>query len=587
MEAPESVVHRGIEGTGEAQIFGAPGNPMRAYYNRKQDAAYNQAYQAQLAKLDKEKRDKAMWDVINVEPEKAFEPFDQQVHDAAKEHRDNMVRFIEKGANPEDPKFKMYAKNGWDKVNALARKSNYLKQVITDTQKVIKENPYLRQDYYYPKIWDTYMDEKGKGKPLDQVDPIAIQNVYTNDPMGFNETKYQKDYMDGLNDNMSNYIRQRATNNGILTEDVENKWKGNLYTRDDKSPLGVKTDAKGNPILNVTPELVKSFTNSDAANRYYSAIAQQEGRDLHDVVAAKLSNNPSFQHNVKPSFSREPGWMFDYMNGGKLKPDEKLLANKVFEHIGNITNAFYSPDGERTDEASPQARAAVGHLVGTKFGASTIENATLVPGSFKPGTSKVMGKTVHNSPNDRLVLLTKSGTKGMTNVTEVDLTDEGAGATLWNHFRDSGYMGKKNIAFDQAAQELGVNPRDLYKGREYQAVQQEKDQRAVENLSKGEDFGAMTGKQYKGSVINEVTRNESFFGGFKGYTLHLADGSKVDVGKDDIDALSKIVRSKPAKPAQQIYKRADGQEFSLEDLRKKFKYTDAEIAQAIKEGIIK
>lgn len=541
MATGENTVFRGMEGTGAAQIFGREGNPMRAYQQRKGDVERKRAFQAEQGRLAKEQRDKKMWEMVNVDPEATFQPFNRQVMEAADGHRKKIVSYFENGGNPNDPAFQMASKKGWDEVNDLARRSNYIKKTIEETQAVIEKNPFLQKDYYFPKIWDMYMDEKGNGKSLDQVDPVAIQNVFVSDPLGFNETEYRKKFMDGLNENMTNYISQKSANNGILTEDHETKWKGGIYTPDPENPIGVKTNPDGTPVLNVTPELVNSYTNSETAKRYYDAIAKRDGKDMRDVVADQFRISGGLKQDVKASFSKDSSWMMDWALGGGLNPEEQRISGRVFEHIDNIANAFWDKNGNRTNVARPEAREAVGHLKGSKYGSGTIMEAEVIPGTNKPGKTSYFGKEIENSPNDRLLFKVKSGTRGITSVEEVNITDEGAPAELWNQYLSSGYMGKKSIAFDKAAEQLKVNPRDLYKGREYVAVHQQKEQASINAWAKGEDIGQLTSKTYKGTPIVGVSRNTSW-GNFKGLTLTLSNGEQVSISKDDYDQMTEIYR---------------------------------------------
>ena len=364
-DTPESLVYRGREGTGVAQIFGTEGNPMRAYQQRKQNIERIRAIEAEQNALAKKDRDKKMWEMINVSPDKAFAPFNKQVLDRVTAHRAKIAQDFEQGRNPED--IQVYAKNGWDEINDIALRTNYIKDVITETNNVLEKNPYLNREYYFGKINDMYLDPQGNALPIDNINADAIRNIYLDDPLGFNEAKYHKDYMDGLNENVVSYIRQKAQNNGIVTTDGETKWKGNVYTPDPNSPIGVKVDAQGQPIVNVTPEVVNSYLGSDTAKRYYETLAQQQGVNVADIVKNRVSG---IQVQERPVFTKNsafPQWMYELNNPG-LKPDEKAIAGRVFEHIDNITNAFFDKNGNRVNIARPEAREALGHLKGSKYG---------------------------------------------------------------------------------------------------------------------------------------------------------------------------------------------------------------------------
>lgn len=557
----ESSVHRGVEGTGEAIVYGQPGNPMRAFLARKQSVEREQAIKAHQEQIAREARNKKMTDILAVQPEKAFEPFDNQVMDAMKSYRNKVQDFFAKGGDPESPSFKTWNENEKDKVNNIARRSQFLKQVITSTQDEINKNPYLKSDYYNPKIWDMYMDHNGKGLPLDSIDPEKIKNIYQHDPMGFNDAKYVKDYMDGLNENMTSYVTQKAQNNGILTDNTSAKWKGDVYIPDANSDIGVKKGPDGKPLINVTPSLVQSFTNSSTAKNYYSRIAEQQGIPVEQVIAGKVGGL-EIQHH--PSFSRESSWMQDYMNGG-WKPEDKQIADNTFKTIGNIINAFTGPNGKPVSEASPQAREAIGHLAkNLPIGGGKSVGAELVPGTNKPGNSNYMGVKTPNSPNDRLLIKVVNG-KGIAHNEEIDLTDEGAVATLFNSLKGAGYMGKKfDKSFDAVAERLNVNPSNMWKGREYQAVNQKAQQALVNDWSAGKSGGVnnFIDRQVDGKRIVHAKQDLSLFGNLKGYELTLDDGSTKYVSKDDYDTFTNIARSDKQTAAPSAPKKSLGIKWS-------------------------
>lgn len=543
----ESSVHRGIEGTGEAIVYGQPGNPMRAFLARKQSVEREQAIKAQQEQIAREARNKKMTDILAVDPEKAFEPFDNQVMDAMKGYRSKVQDFFAKGGNPDTPSFKVWNQNEQDKVNNIARRSQFLKQVITSTQDDINKNPYLKSDYYNPKIWDMYMDHNGKGLPLDSIDPEKIKSIYQHDPMGFNDAKYVKDYMDGLNENMTSYVTQKAQNNGILTDATSAKWKGDVYVPDNNSDIGVKKGPDGKPLVHVTPSLVQSFTNSSTAGNFYKRIAEERGLPIEQVIAEKVGGL-QIQHH--PSFSRESNWMND-----GWKPQDVQTADNTFKTIGHIVNAFTGADGKPVSEANPKAREAIGHLAkNLPIGGGKSVGAELVRGTNKPGKDVHMGVKTNNSPNDRLLIKVLNG-KGIAHNEEIDLTDEGAVATLFDNLKDAGYMGKSNIAFDAAAEKLNVNPSKLWKGREYQAVNQKAQQAMVNDWSAGKSgtVNDFIDRQVDGKRITHAKQDLSMMGNIKGYELTLDDGSTKYVTKDDYDTFTDIARSdksQVAKPAK-------------------------------------
>jgi hypothetical protein len=533
-----------MEGTGEAQVFGRSGNPMQAYMNRQANFERQAAIKAAIEKAEKEKRDKKTWEMMNVDPEAAWEPFNQQVMDATQKHRARVASDL--ASRPylmDDPAWQAGVQKGWDEVNGLARRSQYIKKEIEGARAYIDKNPYLRSEYYHPKFNDLYLNPDGTAKNLNDIDPNAIRDLYINDPNGFNFDKYEKDFKDGLGDNMTNFVTRKRTAQGLETNDVQSTWKGNIYTRDKNSPSGVAQDAEGNAIINPDPMLRSSFLDSDQAKRAYTARAQQLGVPVEDLVNNVFRNAGSLKTDIKPQTKQQPympQWLYEQQYGSGLKPDEVNVSKRVFDNINSMVNAFYDPEGNRVEVANPDARAAAGHLEGTKFGNGTIQKAEFVPGSNKPG----------QSPNDRLLLTVKSGTAGKISKEEVDLTGEGASQELWNYFKNTGRMGKRDIDYDKAVDKLGLDPVNFYKGREYQGEYQKQEKAVIDALGQGQGGESLQGKSFNGTPIKSVVpRTERTLwhpidGEFKGYDITLDNGQKAFVPADDVDAFQNILRSK-------------------------------------------
>jgi len=147
MDTPESIVYQGREGTGLAQVFGQPGDPLGQFQHNEAVKQRKAAEAAAAARQAKAERDKKQWNLMNVDPEKAYAPFNQQVLDAADQHRKMIGEYFEKGGDPDDPAFQRTVKAGWDAVNHKARQSNYVKDTIDETMKGIQANPYQIPEY--------------------------------------------------------------------------------------------------------------------------------------------------------------------------------------------------------------------------------------------------------------------------------------------------------------------------------------------------------------------------------------------------------------------------------------------------------
>jgi hypothetical protein len=600
METPESIVYRGMEGTGQAQIFGREGNPMRAYYMRKADIQRKQAVAAEEAKLLQEKRDKKMWEMINVEPERAYEPFNKQLIDATDSHRKKVLEALEKNPSlAEDQNFQRSVKRGWDEVNDLARRSNYIKQELEATRKEIEKNPYLLSEYYNGKINDTYLNPDGTAKNLDDVDVNSIRNIYKNDPLGFNFLKYEKDYKDGLNDNMTNYVTQAAQNNGILTQDIETKWKGQIYTEDPTNLKGVKTDSDGNPIINDVPEVYESFLNSDTARLAYTALAEKRGVDVKDVVRPVLIKSADLKQDIKPSFSRNPE-SYNYGAFG-LKPWQMQPATNRANKINAIINSIGS-DGSLT----PEAQSAVGALRNSKFGDGHILDAKIVPGNATPGTTEVFanGGVVTNNASPRLVLRVKYSDRGMAKMEEINLANEGAFESINGLFENSPAEAKNHFSTDQLIGLMGWNPSSIYRGNAGKQ-QVNEDTKAIENgavqqWQNGESMETLVGRYADGKKIKSARKIETdggIFGFGKKHAIEIEfEGQKgghadiKEIPADDYESLAKIFRGEGAQRTykfKESYTAKGGKKFTLKELKEKYKYTDEELQKAIDDGTIK
>ncbi len=541
METAGDLVYRGREGTGAAQIFGQPGNPMGVYYKRRGEEQQREAIAAEQARLAKEQRNKKMWDILNVEPEKAFYPFDDQVREAMVKHRAKFASYLDSGGDPDDLNFKNEVKNSLDEVNALARKSNHIKDVITKTQDSIEKSPYLQQEYYFPKIWDMYMDEHGKGKPLSDVNYEDIQNIHVSDPMGFNELKYQKDFNAGMNDVVTNYTTQKAANNGILTKDGETKWKGDVYTIDPNSPIGVKVDENGKPVINPTSMVVNSFLDSDTANRYYSKIAEQQGVDVRDIARNRVSG---IETRANTSFSRTPTSLDDYYTASRfgLKPNQIPAATQRYRKITSIQNAVRE-DGT----ISPEAKASLGALRNAKYGDGVVLDVKVIPGSSDPGEISVFPglQKIKNAPYDRVVFNVKNSDRGQNKVGEINLGDPGAFETINGMMETTPAEGKQTFSTDQLLGIQGVSADQTYKGSanaEKRAAIQKAEQETLTQLNEGQNYGQLAGKQLNGSPIVKVVKDSNLLGTFRGYKITTADGQEHTIEKGDIEGMRSLLK---------------------------------------------
>ncbi|MEJ7644271.1 MAG: hypothetical protein WKF87_06730 [Chryseolinea sp.] len=595
MDTPESLVYRGREGTGAAQIFGREGNPMGAYKARKNEVAQKRAQQAEAEKLDKQKRDKQLWEAININPDKAYQPFNDQVKEAANNVRSQVVKYNDAGGNLDDLNFKLQQKKGWDEVNDLAGKSNYIKSTIDETQKLIKDNPYLNAEYYYPKIWDKYMDAKGNGKPLKDVNAIEIQNIYNDDPMGFDGAKYTEDFVKNVKDNVISFIEQKNVNGGILTVDTKAKVTGDLYTIDPATGEPTKDD-DGNPILNVTKDFAAAFTQSKAAKAYFNAVAEKEGVDVKSVIERFVRPQAKYEKDLKASFSREPA---SFQKDFDKQAKATAAATDRYTKLAKVLVNPFDDKGQPTQDA----QAVIGNYKNAKYLDGNIVDIQLVKGTSTPGTFDFHGQPVSNAASNRLVFTVKTSDKGRPKVMEVNLNSPEALEAL-NGMHNNSPSETDKFSTNDITQLTGKNLNDLYSTTNNDAPSLEDQARvetdAVNRVMKtpiGKDAPDIVGKTIDGKKIIgakkiETAQPHSVFGVTLGtwgqkdaVEVELADGTVKEI--TDPEEIRKIVKGEPIK-LKAAYKSPDGKTtFTVKDLKAKYNYTDEEIQQAIDEGKLK
>lgn len=540
----EELVYGKQEGSGAAQIFGRPGDPARALLLRKQDAQQRARQEEARRALAKQQRDQAMMEMIAVSPEKTFQPFEEQVRQAADQHREKIVQYFNQGGDPNNVGFQQWNKSEWDKINGVARKGAYIQDKIKSTMDLITKDPYLKQDYYFPKIFDTYMDENGRGRPLDQINVNEIESIYQRDPQGFDAQKYTNDFLSNIKENVYNWVKKRNTAYGTETDDVELKTKGLLYTPDETTSSGVREDEMGNPLLNITNEVLNSYSNSDNAKRYIETMAQQTGVDPRQLMSEMIQTNlktrgGGFSKNVKPMSKMLPWNYFQQQNSlAGLNQQEIPRASQRLRNIGDIMNAFWDEDGSRREEPTPEAVQALNYIAkNTKFGDGEILEATFVPGVNKEGQQDVMGVKTKSSPNDRIAFKVKFSDRGSPKVQTIDI-DEQTGPALNAIFETAKTEGGYKVGYDQLLnlnKELGNQLFESRIDRSYSNKKvAEAEQNQIKSWSNFEDLGKLKNRSLDGKKVTEAKKKPgTFWWSDDVLELTMEDGSKVEINPAD------------------------------------------------------
>lgn len=552
----EELVYGKREGSGAAQIFGRAGDPAGALMLRKRDVQQRAAQEEARRAAAKQERDQKMMEMIAVSPEKTFQPFEDQVRGVADQHRQKIVDYFNSGGDPANPSFQQWNKSEWDKINGVARKGTFIQDKIKATMDLITKDPYLKQDYYFPKIFDKYMDENGNGRPLDQINVNEIESIYQSDPAGFDAQKYTNDFLSNVKENVYNWVKKRNTAYGTETDDVEVKTKGLLYIPDDSTASGVQEDEFGNPVLNITNEVLNSFSNSDNAKRYVEAMAQQSGGDPRQLMSEMIQTNlmtrgGGFSKNVKPTSKMLPWNYFQNQNSlGGINQQEIPRASQRLRNIGDMMNAFWNPDGTRRDEPTPEAIQALNYIAkNTKFGDGEVLEATFVPATTKPGKNEVMGVKTDNSPNDRIAFKVKFSDRGSPKVQTIDI-DEQTGPALNAMFETAKTEGGYKVGYDQLLnlnQQLGNQLFTSRIDRSYFNKQRaEIEQGQIQKWTAFEDLDLMKNKSFDGKKVTEAKKKSGQWPWNDDLLeLTLEDGSKIEINPKDeanYDKLMKMYR---------------------------------------------
>lgn len=404
MARPESTVYLRREGTGDAQIFGAPANALAALQNLGNIRMQQQARQSEFARMEKERRDQKMAELIERDPEKTFQPFNDQLLNAAKTHRQSVIDRINRGDNWESPEFKAWNKGEWSKLDDIARRGNWVKDEITIMRDLVKKDPYLNTEYYWNKINDLYMDEFGNGKPIEQVDVNAIRNV-TLDPGGFKMDEYAKSFMKNIEENVFNFHQQQLKGWGIDDRDVKVKIKADLYTPDPNTKSGVAEDEEGNPIINASKDFVSAFTSNENARRWIEQQAKQQGVDPKQIIEQVVRPRSSFE---KTQQSNSKMFSKAWLDGGANEEG----ATRRLQNVSALAYAFTDDEGFVSDKPNAEAERVLGYIKNNaKLNGTEITDARFVKGDEDINTF------------DRIEFTTKAGARAIPKKVVINLND--------------------------------------------------------------------------------------------------------------------------------------------------------------------
>jgi len=558
MPVAQERVFQGREGTGAAQILGQAYDPLAAIRYNQQTQAVQDAAKAKAAEEAKKKRDDKIALYLNTDPEKTFQPFNDEVMTDAEGHRRKLVELFNKGGDPTSAGFQLYNKTGWDKVNDKARQGNYVKDVITEQRKMIEEDEFLDAKFYNRMINDQYLNPDGSGKKLADVDIEGIKNVVMSHPEGFLIDDYAAGFVDNLAENVFQYAKEKYLGYGMEIKDIETKIKGELFTPDENTLSGVKEDENGRPIINITKTVKNSFLSNPIAKARIQKEAAERGISEDLVLEEYIRDKAKHEKDQTTTVRTIPEW---YGGGGNK---DYTMATKRLYNIGQLQNAFIDEEGYFTDTPTEEAQRIIGDISqNAKYGNDPINDAILVKGTTVEGNNTYMGISYPNSKNDRILFKVETGNRGgkpQYSIREIDLTDPAAGSRLnaiYNTSESQGSSKQRNFNWDWLLDQNVKSDYQLYPTRKGKLrpgakVDNPAERKQISEWQEEKNVDKMVGKYYQGKKILsvEMKNGPGFMGGLfapKVFDIEVegADGKSefVEIKQDDYNSLSLIYNS--------------------------------------------
>lgn len=530
---PQNTVYQGREGTGQAQIFGREGNPFGAVRARMLDIDRRQAIQAEKDRLMKADRDKKLIEAMNVDPEKTYAPFNQQVLEAANAHRQRVTDYFNNGGDPNNVNFSAWNKKQWNQINDLARRGTYIQDIVRGVEADVDKNPYLKgnKEAIMKKVWDTYLNPDGTAKKFDQINEKEIMNI-PNNPEFYDLQKYFDEFASNAKEHTYAWVKRI---NGALGQEVDDvKLKASpFYTPDQNDPMGVKTK-NGVPVINVTDSMIHSFIDGDPIRREAVQIgAAKSGLSVREYVTGMLQNSvrnkgAGIDLDVRPVSKFYPS---NYTDTSGIKRNDAPLYQERMKTVGSVLNAFWNSDGTRREEPTQESIAALSQIArNTKVGDGEVLEASYVKGTTDPGMTEKFGKKLKNSPEDRIVFNVKFSDRGSTKLHEIPLNQLQGGA-INSLFETSKAQGGKKVNWDAALRmndESGGAFYSPYADPKFDNNARAQSQaNQVTRWKNFEDLESMENRVINGKKISKVEKNPKRWPlGNDELDITYADGSK-------------------------------------------------------------
>lgn len=397
-------------------ILGQPKDPFAIIMNRKALADHQAQQRAAAEAKAKQERDKKFSEYMNYDPEKAWEPFNQQVVTAVNKDLREWVRGqMNSGADPNSADFMAEYKKRQDSVNSIARKSQHVKEVASTTRDAYKENEFFDTAYYDSKLQDIYTNPDGSVKPVSEIDTKAFTELL-NDTGGYNVEKIVADFIKDLPEKVQKTYKLKM--NGEMRYFDTMEYTTKLYGENPQF------DKNGNPILQTIDQGVVVTAMEDPLLRkvVQARMAQNPGADERQILSEILGgrDNTKIERGVTGVGNR-PSYLFEE---GKKQQEKEKAAVMRDQTIQTIQKAFYDEEGNVTNTPNQEALTALGLLNGNvTIGGKKAAKAELKKADYtETWDENTKQNTSRGVKYDRIEFKDENGAK----IGEVNLTDPGA-----------------------------------------------------------------------------------------------------------------------------------------------------------------
>jgi hypothetical protein len=227
----------GIQGRGQAGIFGGSISPLQIYL---QHNAGRQKAQADQYEYERKKRDAILDETQKYAPHKTWEPMFQQVAQMAQKGREQTMAELSAGVPIN--KVRVNASRWQSDTDMAAEKALQLKSDFDSLHDRAKKDKYINYDSIKPEINDIFFNGMN-GKDLNTIDTTNSDQIFSKSKH-YNNNEIITDFMKDIPEKVHQH----------LTE-VWDKLGQRFDIRDMPTKLGIEytTDKNGNPAVVLDP----------------------------------------------------------------------------------------------------------------------------------------------------------------------------------------------------------------------------------------------------------------------------------------------------------------------------------------------